>query len=305
MGRRRRRGGPTGIVLVDKPPQMTSHDVVAQLRRRFDTPAVGHCGTLDPDATGVLVLGVGRCTKLLHYLLHMDKDYVATIVLGTATDSLDASGTVVARAAMDHVRPADVVAAAASLTGTIEQVPPMVSAIRVDGRRLHELAREGIEVERAARPVTVHSFQVEPTTDPLRYTASVSCGSGTYIRVLADDLGRALGGYGHLDDLRRTRVGPFAVDECDVPESAPLREAIDGCRGWSRVSLDDAQVRDVAMGRMLSPDAIEGAPGAASAALAGVDASGRLVAVLEPHDKGLRPAVPFVGLGGDGGIEFL
>jgi len=199
-----------GLVVVDKEAGWTSHDVVARCRRLFDQRRVGHAGTLDPDATGVLLVGLGRVTRLLRFLTALPKTYTTDIVLGTATSTMDASGDVVGTYDMSGVAPADVARAAAELTGEIEQVPPMVSAVKVGGRRLHELARQGVEVERRPRAVTVYRFVTR--RDPSRpgvYRAEIECSSGTYVRVLADDLGRSLGGGAHLDHLRRTEIGSF------------------------------------------------------------------------------------------------
>ena len=207
---RRPDSGASGCVVIDKPAGCTSHDVVDQVRRALGTRKVGHAGTLDPDATGVLVLGVGIGTKLLQFVTGTDKGYTGEIVFGTETSTLDASGEVVATHEMT-LTPDAVAAAAQTLTGQIQQVPPMVSAIRVDGKRLHELARQGKEVDRQPRPVTVHRFDVQPTADPSVYRAEVHCSSGTYVRTLAADLGRALGGGAHLRNLRRTAVGPFTL----------------------------------------------------------------------------------------------
>ena len=209
-----------GLVVVDKAAGWTSHDVVARCRGIFGQRRVGHAGTLDPDATGVLLVGLGRVTRLLRFLTALPKTYTTDIVLGTATSTLDASGEVTGTFDMQGVGASDVQAAAAALTGEIEQVPPMVSAVKVDGRRLHELAREGVEVERKPRPVTVYRFDTSP--DPARpgvYRAVVECSSGTYVRVLADDLGRALGGGAHLDHLRRTRIGSFGEADMRPIES--------------------------------------------------------------------------------------
>jgi tRNA pseudouridine55 synthase len=203
-----------GLVVVDKEAGWTSHDVVARCRRTFGQRRVGHAGTLDPDATGVLLVGLGRATRLMRFLTALPKTYTVEIVLGVATSTLDASGEVVGRYDMSHVTPEAVTAAATALTGAIEQVPPMVSAVKVDGRRLHELARQGIEVERKARPVTVYRFDVTP--DPERpdiYLAEIECSSGTYVRVLAQDVGLALGGGAHVQALRRTRIGSFGEVE--------------------------------------------------------------------------------------------
>src|SRR5271170_2902142 len=203
-----------GMVVVDKEAGWTSHDAVARCRRIFSQRRVGHAGTLDPDATGVLLVGLGRATRLMRFLTALPKTYTTDIVLGTATSTLDASGDVLATYDMSHVTPEAVAAAAAELTGEIEQVPPMVSAVKVGGRRLHELARQGIEVERPARTVTVSRFDTAPEPErPGVYRAEVVCSSGTYIRVLAHDLGRLLGGGAHVADLRRTRIGSFGEAE--------------------------------------------------------------------------------------------
>ncbi len=208
----------TGLVVIDKEAGWTSHDAVARCRRIFGQRRVGHAGTLDPDATGVLLVGLGRATRLLRFLTALPKTYTTDIVLGTATSTLDASGEVLATYDMSHVTPDDVAAAAAELTGDIEQVPPMVSAVKVGGRRLHELARQGVEVERPARTVTVTRFDTAPDpAQPGVYRAEVVCSSGTYIRVLAQDLGRALGGDAYVKNLRRTRIGSFGG-----PEMHPL-----------------------------------------------------------------------------------
>ena len=203
-----------GLVVLDKEAGWTSHDVVARCRRIFGQRRVGHAGTLDPDATGVLLVGLGRATRLLRFLTALPKTYTTDIVLGTTTSSLDASGELTGTYDMSHVTPELVAAAAEALTGEIEQVPPMVSAVKVGGHRLHDLARQGVEVERAARPVTVYRFDTEPhPTRPGVYRAEVECSSGTYVRVLAHDLGMALGGGAHLANLRRTRIGSFGEAE--------------------------------------------------------------------------------------------
>jgi tRNA pseudouridine55 synthase len=202
-----------GLVVVDKEAGWTSHDVVARCRRIFGQKRVGHAGTLDPDATGVLLVGLGRSTRLMRFLTALPKTYEAEVVLGTATSTLDASGEITGTWDMDGVSLAAVREAAATLTGEIEQIPPMVSAVKVDGRRLHALAREGIEVERKARPVTVYRYDVMPGMTPGVFRIEVVCSSGTYVRVLAADLGEALGGGAHLRNLRRTRIGSFTTED--------------------------------------------------------------------------------------------
>jgi tRNA pseudouridine55 synthase len=200
----------SGLVVIDKEAGWTSHDVVARCRRIFGQRRVGHAGTLDPDATGILLVGLGRATRLMRFLTALRKTYTVEIVLGVATSTLDASGDVVGRYDMSHVTPAMVEDAAAALTGAIDQMPPMVSAVKVGGRRLHELARQGVEVERATRPVTVYRFDVAPDPErPLVYRAEIECSSGTYVRVLAQDMGVTLGGGAHVQELRRTRIGSF------------------------------------------------------------------------------------------------
>jgi tRNA pseudouridine55 synthase len=209
---------PDGFLLVDKPGDCTSHDVVASARRRTGIKKIGHAGTLDPMATGLLVLGLGRATRLLRFVQDSPKRYVATALFGVATDSLDAHGSVVSRDPMP-VDELEVVSAMRRFTGAQMQVPPMVSARRIDGRRLYELAREGIEVEREARPVTIHSLELidfAPSDYP-EVTFAVECSRGTYVRTLADDIARSLGGRAHLTALRRTANGGL-----DVADAEPL-----------------------------------------------------------------------------------
>lgn len=210
-----------GLVVVDKPPGMTSHDVVARCRRIFGQRRVGHAGTLDPDATGVLLVGLGRATRLLQFLSGQPKSYDGEVVLGVATSTLDSSGTETARWDMAATTIDAARAAACGLTGDIDQVPPMVSAIKIGGRRLHQLARDGVEVDRPPRRVTVSRFDVDWAEDhdpgprgggPV-LAVSVDCSAGTYVRTLASDLGSALGGGAHLRRLRRRSVGTFATSE--------------------------------------------------------------------------------------------
>lgn len=285
----------TGLVVVDKEAGWTSHDVVARCRRIFGQRRVGHAGTLDPDATGVLLVGLGRATRLMRFLTALPKTYVAEIVLGTATSTLDASGEVTGQWDMSAVTPEQVRAAAAELTGVIEQVPPMVSAIKIEGRRLHELARQGIEVERPARTVTVYRFDVEPDPDPERpgvYRAEVECSSGTYIRTLADDIGAALGGGAHIGMLRRTQIGSFGSAEMrqldHIDHDAILTPA-QAMRDMTFVSVEEEFA--TAIGRGLALDRVPvGATGDGPWAM--VDAQGNLLAVYEATDTDrIKPAV--------------
>ena len=219
-----------GVTILDKDAGWTSHDVVAKARGILRNKKIGHSGTLDPDATGVLVLGVGKATKLLRFLTALPKTYVGEIVLGVETTTLDASGEVTKTHDMSHITAEQVTKAAASLTGEILQIPPMVSAVKIDGKRLYQLARNGQEIERPARPVTVYRFEIEPVEgEPGVYRAEVDCSSGTYVRTLAADIGEALGGGAHLRSLRRTAIGSFDVGQAttlDDIEVLPAREAL-------------------------------------------------------------------------------
>jgi tRNA pseudouridine55 synthase len=275
-------GGPDGLAIVDKQAGWTSHDVVAKARGVLGTRKVGHSGTLDPDATGVLLLGVGTVTRLLRFLSPLPKTYTCEIVLGVETSTLDAAGEVTATHAME-VTAEQVRAGAAALTGDILQVPPMVSAVQVGGKRLHELARQGIEVEREARPVTVHRFEVEPTDDPLVYTAEVECSSGTYVRTLAADLGTALGGGAHLRALRRTAIGPFTVDQAAWPlEDVVVRPPVTAV---AHLPLLDVPRDRVAVGGVVDGDVATG-----EGPWAVVDGD-ELLAVYERKGSRIKPAV--------------
>jgi tRNA pseudouridine55 synthase len=282
-----RRKAPTthGLAVVDKPAGVTSHDVVGMLRKRFDERQVGHAGTLDPDATGVLLVGVGKATRLLRFLTALGKTYTGEVVLGTSTSTLDAAGEVTGTFDMSAVT-VDMArrVAAQHLTGPILQIPPMVSALRIDGKRLHELARAGIEVEREARPVTVYSFDVAGTADPSVLQIEVRCSAGTYIRSLADDLGRLLGGGAHLGNLRRTAVGSFTVDESLPPAECVLISPLDALRDYPRVDVDDPTADMVRHGRVL--DRFEG-----DGPWAVVDSTGALLAVYESFGDASKPAV--------------
>ncbi len=279
-----------GVVVVDKPAGWTSHDVVARCRKLLGTKKVGHSGTLDPDATGILLIGVGRVTRLLRFLTALPKTYTCEIVFGTETSTLDAAGEVTAQHDMTGLAPDRVVEATRALVGDILQVPPMVSAVKVDGRRLHELAREGKEVEREARPVHVYRFDVAPTDDPLVYTAEVECSSGTYVRTLAADLGTALGGGAHLRELRRTAIGSFGVDGAvplDAVEPGVLLPPAEGLRDYPAVVVDEAAAVDVSHGRpvLIAEDRIQAGPPAVVTPLADVwrvlDETGRLLGIYE------------------------
>ncbi|MEP7048247.1 MAG: tRNA pseudouridine(55) synthase TruB [Ilumatobacteraceae bacterium] len=275
--------------MVDKPAGVTSHDVVGMLRRRFEERQVGHSGTLDPDATGVLLVGVGKATRLLRFLTALGKTYTADVVLGTSTSTLDSSGEVTGTFDMSAVT-ADKARAlvAEHLTGPIMQIPPMVSALHVDGKRLHELAREGIEVERQPRPVTVYAFDVqgevtaESGVPVLRI--EVRCSAGTYIRTLADDLGHLLGGGAHLRNLRRTAVGSFTDSEARPPDGCGLITPAAALRDYAFATVDDSAADMVRHGRVL--DRFDG-----EGPWAVVDQAGSLLAVYELFGDKAKPAV--------------
>jgi tRNA pseudouridine55 synthase len=289
-----------GFLIVDKEAGWTSHDVVARCRKILGERRIGHAGTLDPGATGVLVLGVGRATRLLRYVSGVDKEYRGEVVLGATTSTLDDEGEVTERFDMSAVTIADVGAAAAGLTGEIDQMVPMVSAVKVDGRRLHRLAREGADVERPVRRIRVDRFDVGAGTDPGTFTIDVQCSSGTYVRVLAADLGAVLGGGAHLRRLRRIRVGTFtesdarSLDEIAASVTAGdpsvLRTPIDGL-DFARVAVSDDVATAVAFGRPLERSSL-GAPGAGPVAL--LDTAGELLAVYRLEEAGL--AMPEVVL---------
>ncbi len=290
-----------GVLLVDKPGGVTSHDVVARARRALGTRKIGHAGTLDPLAPGLLVLGGAGATRLLTFVVGLDKTYTATIRLGAATDTDDAEGEVVSRAEPDLVRAVDDVAVdagVAALTGAISQTPSTVSAIKVGGRRAYELAREGTAVELRARDVVVSRFDVvarRRTEGFYDLDVVVDCSSGTYIRALARDLGHALGVGGHLTALRRTRVGPF-----DVGAAVTLDALTAGGGAVSLVSpadaagavlpvfvVDEAEARDLRHGKRLHGAAqrLEATPAAA------VTADGVLVGVVEKRGADVKSAM--------------
>jgi tRNA pseudouridine55 synthase len=282
--------GPDGVVVIDKPAGWTSHDVVAKSRGVLGTRKVGHSGTLDPDATGVLVLGVGRATRLLRFLTELPKSYVGEIVLGVETSTLDAAGEVTATHDMSAVTDDEVRAATVPLTGAIEQIPPMVSAVKIDGKRLHELAREGKEIDRPPRPVVVHRYDVEPVAgEPGVWRCEVDCSSGTYVRTLAADLGTALGGGAHLRSLRRTAVGGFTLDDAGGIESPVLRPITDAVRHLDQVIADEQMAVDVGHGKILDRDRL--GVGDAPGPWAVSDTAGELLAVYEAHKGATKPSV--------------
>ena len=283
-----------GLVIVDKPSGWTSHDVVARVRRTLGTRKVGHAGTLDPMATGVLVLGFGRATRLLGHLMLTEKAYVATVRLGVATSTDDAEGEVLATAPTDQVSEADVRAAVADLVGEIDQVPSSVSAIKVDGKRAYARVREGEDVELPARRVTIHEAAVgefRRDGDALDFELAVRCSSGTYIRAIARDVGAALGVGGHLTALRRTSVGPFTLDHANTDLDHLTSMSIDQAArmAFPVIDLDDAQATEVRFGRALTGlDLADDGPSALFAP------DGAFLALYEPRGGEARAVAVFV-----------
>ncbi len=301
-GRGKERPGRSGFLVVDKPSGWTSHDVVDAARRWIGTRRVGHLGTLDPLATGVLPLVVRSATKLVPYLASDDKVYVGTIRLGIETDTLDADGAVVRRHEGAFPDEAAVREGLAAFVGEIEQIPPMYSAVKKQGVPLHKLAREGHEVEREPKRVRVERFELL-RYEPPDLDIEVACSGGTYVRALASDLGARLGCGAHLASLRRTASGPFGIDRAATPdelEAAAERGAIEerimpavNGLGLPVLRLREGEARDVAHGRELSGTGLRLEPGARVAA---VEPGGELLAVLEvrpgPRLKPLRVLTP-------------
>ena len=282
---------PIGIAVVDKPAGLTSHDVVARARKIFGTRKVGHSGTLDPDATGVLVLGIGRATRLLQFLTRLPKSYKGEIVFGEETSTLDSSGEVTHIHDMSGLSLSDVRKATKCFLGEIEQIPPMVSAVRIKGKRLYEIAREGNEIDRPARSVRVDRFEVYPTEDSKVYEVFVDCSSGTYIRSLAADLGSVLGGGAHLRNLRRTRVGSFGEDEALPLEEIILQKPIEGMRDFEMVRVDEDTRKEVSYGRVFDRKRLELEK---QGPWVLVDYSGQLLAVYKEHGDSIKPVVVIV-----------
>ncbi|KAB2345703.1 tRNA pseudouridine(55) synthase TruB [Actinomadura rudentiformis] len=286
----------SGLVIVDKPADWTSHDVVGKLRRLARTRRVGHAGTLDPMATGVLVVGVDKATRLLGHLALTEKGYDGTIRLGQSTNTDDAEGEITATAPAAGVGDAALQSGISALTGVIQQVPPQVSAIKVNGERAYKMARKGEEVELKPRPVTIHDFsvlEIRRHDDLIDVDVSITCSSGTYIRALARDLGAMLGTGGHLTALRRTRVGPYdlgmarTIDQLSEElRILPMADAVAAAFPRREVSADDA--RKVMHGGKLPAAGLGPGP-------VGVFApDGTLLALVEEQGNAAKPLAVFV-----------
>ena len=287
-----------GLLNLDKPAGMTSHDVVGRVRRIAHLKRVGHAGTLDPDATGVLLVCLGQATRLSDYLADEGKAYRAVLALGQTTTTEDASGKVLTQADAAHVTEADLRALLPRFIGDVQQVPPMVSAVHHEGKRLYELARAGVTVEREARTIRIDAIElVEFTPGALALaTLDISCGKGTYIRTLCADLGAALGVGGHMASLRRTRVGVFTAGAATpldalTPENLPglLVSPADALAHWpAQEAATDAAWNDIKSGRALASPL---PPGTVARIL---DARGDLIALGRADGEHLRPFKVFV-----------
>jgi tRNA pseudouridine55 synthase len=282
-----------GLVVVDKPAGITSHDVVGRCRRIFGTRKVGHAGTLDPMATGVLVVGIERATKILGLLTTTDKSYAATLRLGQTTSTDDAEGEVLQTVSTEGVTDAQIGQAVAALRGEIAQVPSAVSAIKVGGKRAYQLAREGHAVELAARSVRIDRFDVLAVRRDdglVDVDVEVDCSSGTYIRALARDVGEALGVGGHLTALRRTRVGRFGLDQArtldELAEQPQLSYSLDeAClQSFPRRDLTADEAEDTRHGRALKPAGIKGVYAATAP-------DGHVIALLTDQANRTKPVV--------------
>ena len=297
MARRRKGRQVDGLLVLDKPSGMSSNAALQHAKRLFGAAKAGHTGSLDPLATGVLPLCFGEATKFSQFLLDADKRYESNFVLGVGTDTADADGAVIAQASAAHLAEDKVVQAMATLTGAIEQVPPMYSALKVGGQPLYKRARAGEQVERAARSVRIHRFELlscEPD-EQMRLTVRVHCSKGTYIRTLAEDLGAALGVPAHVATLRRCQSGPFALDDCVTPEQLTavkdsgtdadldaLLQPIESCiQHLPRLSLSEAATFYIRQGQ---PVLVPNGPQSGMVRIA--DAGGLFLGVGDMRDDG-------------------
>jgi tRNA pseudouridine55 synthase len=282
-----------GLLLVDKPQGLTSHDVVARVRSILQEKKIGHAGTLDPMATGLLVLAVGPSTRLLRFAQSETKRYVGAVKFGVATDSLDADGAVVDERPVPALTSEIVDAAAAVMIGPQDQTPPMVSAIQIDGQRLHDLARRGVEVDRPARTITVSAFTLSPTDDPSVWRFDVECSVGTYVRVLLSDLAQRLGTVGHLVELRRLASGAHSVEnaltldtltDAVAKGAAVLAPPSTFVTGLEHVTLGVDQARAMRMGqRVTLSEPYRGDE------IAAMDTDGELIGILSRRAESWKP----------------
>jgi len=307
----RRPSAADGVVIIDKPAGWTSHDVVSKMRGIAATRKVGHAGTLDPMATGVLVVGIGKATRLLNYIVGADKDYEATIRLGYATTTEDAEGEVTDIAAPRHLERVEFEAAAAQLTGDLMQVPSSVSAIKVDGKRAYDRVRAGEDVQLAARPVRVKKFdiidyrtQLTDVGEVIDVDVRVSVSSGTYVRALGRDFAHFLDTHGHLTRLRRTRVGGYGLDQARSLEQLaselessetisvlPLAQA--AAATFAVRSISATEANDLGCGKRLRPSVQGSGSTEQPVTMAAIDPAGELIALLQDNGVRAQPTVVF------------
>lgn len=282
--------GQSGFIVVDKEPGWTSHDVVARARKKLNTRKVGHSGTLDPPATGILILGVGKATRLLKFITDLPKRYTATMVLGTETTTLDAEGEITNVQSGIRVSLESLQQVATQFVGAILQTPPMVSAVKVDGKRLYEIAREGREIERKPRSVHVHHLSIEHTSEKDIYKIHVTCGSGTYIRSLVSDIAQAAGTIAHVGSLRRNSIGSFNDSDANTIEEIKVIGMESGLRDYSQIVVNEADAALIRVGNVFQKNHfdLQGIP----EPWAFTDEQGKLLAVYKLHKGGtIKPDV--------------
>ena len=278
-----------GFAIIDKDPGWTSHDVVARARKILDTRKIGHSGTLDPPATGVLILGIGKATRLLRFITDLRKEYIATMVLGSETDTLDADGEVTETT---EILPSlsQLQESARTYVGDIQQVPPMVSAVKIKGKRLYQLAREGKEVHRDPRNVTIHHIEIDQSSENNVYQIKVSCGSGTYIRSLVSDIAKNSGSLAHVGTLRRTAIGSFGESLANPIDGVEIISMSEGLRDYEKVAVNADVGERIKVGAVMGKEKLGIHSGSGPWPI--VDANGELLAVYENynHDT-VKPAV--------------
>ena len=278
-----------GFVIVDKETGWTSHDVVAKARGIFGTKKIGHSGTLDPPASGVLILGLGKATRLLRFITELPKEYEATMVIGAETSTLDADGEVLRRT---NRKPSlkELQSISVNFIGEINQIPPMVSAVKVQGKRLYEIAREGKEVTREPRKIKIHELSVSDGPESNVFTLKVKCGSGTYIRSLVSDIAQQAGSLGHVGTLRRTAIGSHNEIEASQVEEAVIIKITEGLKDYEMIQVDDTLRDRVKVGAVLKTEELS--PTKPQGPWAIVDTEQNLLAMYENFKTGtLKPAV--------------
>tara|TARA_B100002052_G_scaffold198164_1_gene180821 strand:+ start:579 stop:1457 length:879 start_codon:yes stop_codon:yes gene_type:complete len=278
-----------GFAIVDKEIGWTSHDVVAKARGIFGTKKIGHSGTLDPPASGVLILGLGKATRLLRFITELPKEYEATMVIGAETSTLDADGEVLRRT---NSKPSlkELQAISVNFIGEINQIPPMVSAVKVQGKRLYEIAREGKEITREPRKVKIHELSVSDGPGNNVFTLRVKCGSGTYIRSLVSDIAQQAGSLGHVGTLRRTAIGSHNEIEASQVEEAAIIKLTEGLKDYEMIQVDDTMRDRIKVGAVVKTEELS--PTKPQGPWAIVDSEQNLLAMYENFKTGtLKPAV--------------